>query len=173
LYGATYYGGSRSVSGCISFGCGTLFQIAPSGTFTSLYTFCSGQTCNDGAAPFGSLIQATDGNFYGTTSEGGLEVYDCNNAVQGCGTVFSLSMGLGPFVQANPAFSKVGRQVGILGNNLTGATSVTFNGASAAFQIVSSTLVKAVVPSGATTGTIEVTTPIGTLSSNVAFQVLR
>lgn len=95
-------------------------------------------------------------------------MYDCSNAIQGCGTVISLSMGLGPFVQANPAFSKVGHRVGILGNNLTGA----FNGVSAAFRVVSSTLIKATVPTGATTGTVEVITPSGTLKSNVAFQVL-
>jgi uncharacterized repeat protein (TIGR03803 family) len=172
FYGATYYGGNRTVSSCILNGCGTLFQITPSGSFTNLYTFCSDQACPEGAAPYGALMQATDGNFYGTTSLGGLEVYDCDNAIQGCGTVFSLSMGLGPFVHANPAFSKVGRAVGILGNNLTGATSVTFNGTSAAFQVVSSTLIKATVPGGATTGTIQVSTPSGTLSSNVAFQVL-
>ena len=172
FYGATYYGGNRTVSSCILDGCGTLFQITPSGTFTSLYTFCSNQACPEGAEPFGGLLQATDGNFYGTTSLGGLEVYDCNNAIQGCGTVFRLSMGLGPFLRANPAFSKVGRLVGILGNNLTGATSVTFNGVSAAFRVVSSTLIKATVPTGATTGTIDVTTPSGTLKSNVAFQVL-
>ena len=132
---------------------------------------CSG--CSDGAAPYGGLVQATDGTFYGTTSLGGLEVYDCNNAIQGCGTVFSLSMGLGPFIEANPGFSKVGREVGILGNNLTGTTSVTFNGTAAKFQVVSSTFLKAQVPTGATTGTIEVTTPSGTLNSSVAFHVLQ
>ena len=46
-----------------------------------------------------------------------------------------------------------------------------FNDAPATFTVVSSTLIKATVPSGATTGTIEVTTPSRTLSSDVAFQV--
>jgi len=49
---------------------------------------------------------------------------------------------------------------------------VTFNGASAGFKVVSSTFIEATVPSGATTGTIEVTTPSGTLKSDVAFQVI-
>jgi uncharacterized protein (TIGR03437 family) len=52
-------------------------------------------------------------------------------------------------------------------------TSVTFNGVPATkFTAVSATFIKAEVPTGATTGTIVVTTPSGTLSSNVAFQVL-
>jgi hypothetical protein len=87
------------------------------------------------------------------------------------GTVCSLSVGLGPFVKALPTAAKVGAQVEILGTNLAGAIRVTFNGTPANFAVISSTLIKAAVPTGATTGTIEVTTPSGTLSSNVAFQV--
>ena len=44
------------------------------------------------------------------------------------GTVFSLSVGLGPFVETQTTSGKVGKAVKILGTNLTGATSVTFNG---------------------------------------------
>jgi uncharacterized protein (TIGR03437 family) len=82
-------------------------------------------------------------------------------------------MGLGPFVEASPNFAPAGRPVNILGNNLTGTTSVTFNGVPATFKVVSSTFIKATVPSGATGGTIQVTTPNGTLNSNVAFHVLQ
>jgi uncharacterized protein (TIGR03437 family) len=67
---------------------------------------------------------------------------------------------------------KVGGTVIILGNNLTGTTSVTFGGIAAAFTVVSSTEITATVPSGATTGNIQVVTPTSTLRSNVAFQVL-
>jgi hypothetical protein len=38
--------------------------------------------------------------------------------------------------------------------------------------VVSSSLVTATVPTGATTGKVEVVTPGGTLSSNVPFRVL-
>jgi hypothetical protein len=48
---------------------------------------------------------------------------------------------------------------------------VTFNGVPATFEVVSGALIKATVPSGATTGTIDVTTPSGVLSSNVAFRI--
>jgi len=105
----------------------------------------------------------TDGIFYGTTQSGGST---------GDGTIYSFATGLTPFVQANPNFSKVGRAIAILGNGLTGTTSVTINGISATFAVEADTLIKATVPTGATTGTIEVTTTNGTLNSNVAFQVL-
>ena len=60
---------------------GTVFKITPGGTLTTLYTF-SGRT--DGAAPSAGLIQATDGNFYGTAPLGG---------ANGLGTVFKITPG--------------------------------------------------------------------------------
>jgi uncharacterized protein (TIGR03437 family) len=80
-------------------------------------------------------------------------------------------MGLSPFVEANPNFGSAGQVVVILGNNLTGTSSVMFNGTPAKFTVVSGTYIRATVPSGATSGAIEVTTADGTLSSSVAFQV--
>jgi hypothetical protein len=80
-------------------------------------------------------------------------------------------MGFSPFVQPNPAGGKIGRMIGILGNDLIGTTAVTFNGARAVFTVTSDTLLKATVPSNATTGPIQVTTPSGTLSSIVNFHV--
>jgi uncharacterized repeat protein (TIGR03803 family) len=157
LYGTAAGGGSTQYAG-------TAFQINPSGQYRLLYTFCSQVGCADGVTPFG-LIQDTNGNFYGTTGGGGGQA--CS-----CGTVFSLSMGLEPFVEAEPSFAPVGKRVAILGNGLTGTTSVTFNGTPATFKVGSGTYILATVPAGATTGPIEVTTPSGTLSSNVAFQVL-
>ena len=89
----------------------------------------------------------------------------------GDGTVFSLSVGLGPFVETQTTSGKVGASIKILGSDLTGATSVTFNGLAAAFTVVRPSEISAAVPTGATTGTVQATTPAGTLSSNVAFQV--
>lgn len=88
------------------------------------------------------------------------------------GTVFQLSMGLAPFVKTVPAGAYTHTQVLILGTNLTGATSVTFNGKTAVFTVVSPTEIQATVPGNATTGTVRVVTPGGTLSSNVPFRVL-
>jgi hypothetical protein len=112
-------------------------------------------------------MQHTDGTFYGVT--GGGSSAGCPS---GCGTVFSLSVGLGPFVKALPDFGKAGRVVGILGSDLTSTTSVSFNGTPATFTVVSPSAIKVTVPSGATTGTIEVTTSKGTLKSNAVFHVL-
>jgi uncharacterized repeat protein (TIGR03803 family) len=106
-------------------------------------------------------VQATNGELYGTTELGG-----ANND----GTIFGLSVGLGAFVETNPTSGTVGLKVTILGNNLKDATSVKFNGTPATFK-ASNTHITTKVPSGATTGTVIVTTPNGTLASNVAFQV--
>ncbi len=147
---------------------GTVYELTSGGTFTTLQSF----DLTDGAKPFAGLVQATGGTFYGATYEGGSSTA-CNNYESGCGTVFSISVGLGPFVALLPTSGKAGATVKILGNNLTGATSVTFNGMSANFTVVSSTEIKSTVPPGATTGYVKVTTAGGTiLTSNVKFRVL-
>ena len=165
FYGTTTFGGAVKINGIFG-GYGTVFQITPAGQLTTLHTFClQGGDCADGAYPFAALVQGTDGDFYGTT-------YGLVNCPGNCGTVFRISMGLSPFVTANPNFAPVGHIVNILGSHFTGTTSVTFHGTSATYDVVSNTLIKATVPSGATAGSIEVTTPGGTLSSNAPFQVL-
>jgi uncharacterized repeat protein (TIGR03803 family) len=162
FYGTTYYGGVHSS--------GTVFKITPTGTLTTLHSFCPKRGCPDGYGPL-ALVQVTDGSLYGTTFYGGVST-DCG--VPGCGTVFSLSVGLGPFVKTQPDWGRAGRFVEILGTNLTGSTSVTFNGTPAVFRVVPdlNSLIKTTVPAGATTGTVQVVTPGGTLSSNVPFRVL-
>ena len=70
----------------------------------------------------------------------------------------------------SPDSGLVGSKVKIAGVNLQGATAVSFNGAPARFlQKYRSTEIVAIVPEGATTGPIEVTTPIGTATSTVDF----
>jgi uncharacterized protein (TIGR03437 family) len=75
-------------------------------------------------------------------------------------------------VETQPVFGKVGATVIILGNNLKGATSVTFNGIAATFTAVSNSEIKTTVPGGATTGRVQVVIPTKTLKSNVNFQVV-
>jgi len=159
FYGTTEYGGA---SAC-EYGCGTIFKITPNGTLTTLHSLCSQTNCTDGEYPFAGLVQATNGDLYGATTAGG--------ANGGYGMVFGLYVGLAPFVGTQPTSGEVGAAVKILGTNLTGATSVTFNGAAAAFTVVSPSLITTTVPTGATTGTVQVITPSGTLSSNVPFRV--
>jgi uncharacterized repeat protein (TIGR03803 family) len=156
FYGGTYQGGSYGV-----YGGGTIFQFTPAGHLTALYSYCD-PSCNAVGSPYAALIQSTNGTLYGTTGE---------SQAADAGTVFSLSMGLSPFVKTLPASGKVGASVTILGNNLTGATSVTFNGTAATFTVVSSTEIKTTVPTGAATGTVQVTAPGGALNSNIVFRV--
>jgi uncharacterized repeat protein (TIGR03803 family) len=157
FYGTTSSGGAN--------GSGTVFKISSTGTLTTSHTFCSLTSCTDGAYPYAGLTQDTNGKLYGTTCES-----YCNTGY-GSGSVFGLYVGLGAFVQIVPAGGKVGAGVRILGNNLTGTTGVTFNGTPATFTVVSSTLITTTVPAGATTGKVQVTTPSGTLTSNVNFRV--
>lgn len=175
LYGTTSEGGvaAYGCGGLHLYGCGSIFRITRSGKLTKLYDFCSQSGCTDGALPQSVLMQGTDGNFYGSTNDGGNSDTNCIfSGTLGCGTVFRFSLGLRRSVRTNPAFGAPSRKVGILGNSLTGATAVTFAGTPATFTVVSDTLIEATVPTGATTGIIQVTTPSRTLNSNVAFQVL-
>ena len=146
---------------------GTIFQFTPSGVLTTLHNFDG----TDGSGPNGggTLMQATDGTFYGTMVEGGSGWPSCT--LQCDGTIFSLDMGLGPFVETVPTSGKVKTAVKILGTDLTGATSVTFNGTAATFKVASSSEITTTVPAGATSGVVKVVTPSGTLTSNTIFQV--
>jgi uncharacterized repeat protein (TIGR03803 family) len=164
FYGTSKWGGANCTSG-FGDGCGTVFRLTQGGRLGILYNFCSQLDCADGWWPVGGLVQATNGIFYGTTTIGGSQDQDG-------GTAFSLATGLEPFVITLPTSRAVGQRVAILGNNLTGATSVTFNGTPATFTVVSSTEISATVPAGAATGPVQVVTPTGTLTSNVNFQVL-
>ncbi len=161
FYGTTYNGGTNN---SCSKGCGTIFKLTPSGTLTTIYNFCSqgGGSCSDGYNPSAALIQDTNGAIYGSTLQGG-----ANND----GTIFTLSLGLKPFVETQPATGAVGAAINILGTNLTGASSVTFNGVAAAFTVVSQALITTTVPAGAASGRVQVITPGRTLTSNVAFRV--
>jgi uncharacterized repeat protein (TIGR03803 family) len=219
FYGTTFYGGPNQFCteyGGFTVGCGTVFKITPSGTLTTLYSFCSQSNCADGSEPSTGLVQGSDGNFYGTTSVGGASgagtvfkitpsgtlttLYSfCSQS--GCtdgsyaswlvqhtdgrfygttytggaydaGSVFRLSVGLRPFVETRLNSGKAGAKVDILGTDLTGTTSVTFHGAAATFSVVAPSLITATVPTGATTGRVQVVTPVGTLSSNTAFRVV-
>jgi uncharacterized repeat protein (TIGR03803 family) len=87
LYGTTSAGGDCT-SCAVQFieGCGTVFQLTPSGALTVLYSFTGG---SDGGDPTAALIADTAGNLYGTTLEGGA-TGSCNRPY-GCGTVFQLT----------------------------------------------------------------------------------
>jgi uncharacterized repeat protein (TIGR03803 family) len=71
FYGTTGNGGTTNT--------GTVFRITPAGSETVLYSFAGG---TDGATPYAGVIQGSDGNFYGTTSDGG---------AAGVGTLFDIT----------------------------------------------------------------------------------
>jgi uncharacterized repeat protein (TIGR03803 family) len=155
LYGATAGGGTASA--------GTLFQVTLGGVYKQLYSFSSTQAVptQEPVTP----VQHTSGMFYGVTEVGG---------TKGLGSVYTLNMGLGPFITFVRAQGKVGTKAQILGQGLTGTTNVTFNGVPAtSFNVVSDTYMTAVVPAGATTGQVVVTTPGGTLTSNKNFRITQ
>ena len=153
LYGTTLNGGSA--------GSGTLFRISFSGAYEMLYSF-NGAT---GIAPGGTLMQDTNGMLYGTAGGGGVHRH---------GTVYQVNLGLGPFITFVQPTGAVGQTAQILGQGLTGTTSVTFNGIPAtSFTVVGPTFLLAVIPTGATTGPVVVTTPTATLTSNHNFQIIQ
>jgi uncharacterized repeat protein (TIGR03803 family) len=78
FYGTTRYGG------IVSCNCGTVFKLTPSGVYTVLHAFTTGQ---DGAFPFGALFMDANGNLYGTTALGGGSTV-CTG---GCGTIFEIN----------------------------------------------------------------------------------
>jgi uncharacterized repeat protein (TIGR03803 family) len=88
LYGTTQTGGAHNA--------GTIYRIATDGTFTSLHSFDT--AAGDGSQPEGGVIEASDGNFYGTTYYGGI----------GLGTVFVLTPDGGFATLASFTVSSVG-----------------------------------------------------------------
>jgi uncharacterized repeat protein (TIGR03803 family) len=76
FYGTTAYGGAANG--------GAVFRITPAGVETVLYSFVGGTT--DGANPYTTLVQGSDGNFYGTTNSGG----DAS-CFGGCGAVVKVT----------------------------------------------------------------------------------
>ncbi len=74
LYGTTSSGG---VDG------GTVFKMTLDGTLTTIYNFCETSGCPDGVSPYTGLVQAKDGNLYGTTA----------GSENGSGTIFKMTLG--------------------------------------------------------------------------------
>jgi uncharacterized repeat protein (TIGR03803 family) len=101
FYGTTLWGGAYDQGGETG---GTIFRISSTGTFTMLYSFGANEGTSSAA-----LIQAKDGNFYGTTETGGSYGYGTIFKMTGDGTVSTLysfaggdgSAPCGPLVQGS------------------------------------------------------------------------
>ncbi|HEY3778539.1 MAG TPA: choice-of-anchor tandem repeat GloVer-containing protein [Rhizomicrobium sp.] len=81
LYGTTFMGGGQPN------GNGTVFKLAPDGTYTVLHAFTGGPD-GDGNYPDAPLIMDKSGNLFGTTQAGGI---DGGCGMNGCGTVFEVA----------------------------------------------------------------------------------
>jgi uncharacterized repeat protein (TIGR03803 family) len=210
LYGTTETGGVTTPQ-CTS-GCGTIFKMS-GGAVSVLYSFSGKQS--DGRFPGAGLVEATDGNLYGNTDEGGPSNFGTlyqiskggqykslyafsskfgrfpsagllqhtngklyglcfNGGAYGEGTLYSLNMGLSPFIALVRYTGRIGQPAQILGQGLTGSTAVTINGVAATtFKVVSDTYMTAVIPTGAATGPVVVTTATGTLTSNHSLRIVE
>ena len=79
LYGTTMSGGPS--------GAGTIFKLDPAGTLTTLHAFDGGR---GGGQPFAGLLQASDGNFYGATWQGGTSNRGTVFRLDAAGTLITL-----------------------------------------------------------------------------------
>jgi uncharacterized repeat protein (TIGR03803 family) len=158
LYGSTLALGT--------YGFGSIFAVSPQGTsFQKIaeFDFSNGA---DPATEGPALTQGSDGSLYGTTAGGG--------AGQG-GTVFQLNLGLTPPLPrirlAQPSSGAVGTTIRLTGNYLLNLTGVSFNGTPATFTPINVNYAETVVPAGATTGPITVTTMNGSITTKSSFTV--
>jgi uncharacterized repeat protein (TIGR03803 family) len=154
FYGVTQSGGSSGN------GNGTIFRINSRGSYSVLYNFDS----TTGALPDVTLLQHTNGLFYGLAGAGGT-YHD--------GTFYSFSAGLKPFVSLVSSAGTVGATIGLLGQGFTNTKKVAFAGVPATFTVVSDTFLTATVPSAATTGFVTVRTSDDFLRSNKRFTLTQ
>jgi len=154
FYGTTY-GGALANNGSI-------YKLTPANVF-SVFLFPASSA--GGNQPYTTLIQHTNGLVYGTSSGGGA------NSV---GTFFSVATGDAPFLKLEPTelSGNVGTSVGMFGQGFSSASVVKFGGVAATSVTLSgTTYLTAVVPAGAHTGTVIVTTGTTTLTSPQTYKV--
>jgi IPT/TIG domain len=120
--------------------------VAPPGTQSALFSVSVGAWCDYAA---------------GCSAAANFDDLDVEDGVVTTPTISSFTPTTGP----------AGTSVDIVGVNLTGATSVTFNGAAANFTVDSDSEIHAIVPDSAATGPISITTPNGTATSTSPFGV--
>jgi hypothetical protein len=168
------------------------------GTFTVTNTTCPTITSfTPTSGPVGTSVVITGTNFTGATSvtfnNVAATTFTVNSATQITATVpttattgpirvttpggtgsslTNFTIAAPTITSFTPTFGPVGTSVVITGNNFMGATAVTFNNVNAtSFTVNSNTQITAVVPTGAATGPIKVTTPGGSVTSSTNFTV--
>jgi uncharacterized repeat protein (TIGR03803 family) len=146
LYGTTRYGGADNV--------GTLFEISPGGMFTPLDDFTGVGGSVSGANPNTTLMEDTNGLFYGLTPAGGANGDGVFYSLTPPSPVSHISLCCNWWVVLD-------QPVTIIGQNLTGVISVDFGSVQAQFQPGSDTYLIAEVPSAAIDSPITVTLATG------------
>ena len=150
-------------------GTGSIYKLTSTNVFTA---FLFPNPTVDGDLPSSTLIQNTNGLVYGTTPSGGGNSCAAGGAC--FGTFFSVATGDKPFVNLEPTQRTgfVGASVGMFGQGFTSASAVKFGGVEATTVTLSgTTYLTAVVPAGAHTGPVTVTTGATTLTSPQTFKV--
>lgn len=153
FYGTTYGG---------ALGDGSIYKLTTANLF-SVFVFPGDNS--RGGDPYSTMIQHTNGPVYGTSITGGKN---------GVGTFFSVATGDAPFVKLEPTETSgnVGASVGMFGQGFSSASVVKFGGVAAATKTLSgTTYITAVVPAGAHTGPVTVTTGATTLTSPQSYKV--
>jgi uncharacterized repeat protein (TIGR03803 family) len=150
FWGVTSAGGTNAA--------GILYEFYSNGAYSIWYNFAAAT----GSLPFATLRQHTNGKLYGEATTGG---------AAGHGTLFSFQTIFPSFISLQSTSGLVSQPVGILGQGLTGTSSVKFNGTTAVFNVVSDTYISTSVPSGATTGLVKTKGTSGNRTSNQKFLV--
>jgi uncharacterized repeat protein (TIGR03803 family) len=122
FYGTTWMGGA--------YGLGSVFKVTAAGAETLLYSFCAGGIqggCPDGSSPQSAMIQASDGNYYGTTESGG--AYPGGGSIfqmtpNGSLSVFHSFSGDGEIAGSNDGFYPVAGPIEGSDGNLYGTTNL-------------------------------------------------
>jgi uncharacterized repeat protein (TIGR03803 family) len=112
FYGAMTSGGANSG--------GIIFKITPTGTITKLRQL---STTTDGGSPKGSLVQGSDGAFYGTNSAGG--TYKAGTIFRISGTAYSVLRHLNMATDGGAPMSGliVAPKIALVANNQSGLTT--------------------------------------------------
>ncbi|MFI5181052.1 MAG: choice-of-anchor tandem repeat GloVer-containing protein [Thermoanaerobaculia bacterium] len=122
FYGTTYQGGASKkeifVFSDTFYGYGTVFKITPTGTLTTLHSFSG----SDGGYPYGGLVQGGDGNFYGTTYQGGTNYIGTVFKITASGTLTTLHS----FTYSEPGSLYAGLVQGSDGNFYGTSSSAAF-----------------------------------------------
>jgi uncharacterized repeat protein (TIGR03803 family) len=160
---------------------GTLFALSPGGTnFLRLFTFyrASGASgIGPGSLPLSTPTLHTNGIIYGLTSTGGSSLSGSSTygAYDDGGELFSYTNGDFEFISiVGRRSAKANDRIGIIGQGFLRATGVSFGGVSAAWpavRILSDTYMEVVVPPGARTGYVVVSTPSGNEGTLYDFKI--